>query len=156
MVLLLVVVGAFVLFRDGNRTSPSNPVEPVEWRPAASYARQEADFRLLAPRRLPAGWYATSVRFDRAEGESWHLGILTDEGRYVGLEQTPDSPGTAVEEFVDEEAEQDGEVEIEGQTWQAWYDEEDRALLLEGRDVTTLVVGTVSQDVLEDFVRSLR
>lgn len=155
MLLLLVVVGAFVLFREANRTEPEDPVEPIEWRGAASYARQEADFRLLAPRRLPEGWIATSVRFGRQDGQTWHLGLLTDERSYVGLEQTEDSPSTMVEDFVDEEAERGDDVVVDGVTWEAWSDEEDEALVREGEDVTTLVVGTVSQDELVDFVRSL-
>jgi hypothetical protein len=156
MLLLLLVVGAFVVIRDSVRQEPANPVEPVEWRGAATYARQEAAFDLLAPRRLPPGWYATSVRFERGDDQSWHLGVLTDEGRYVGLEQTTDSPSTMVEEFVDQEAERGDDVVVEGQTWQAWADDKDEALVLEGDDVTTLVVGTVSQEVLADFVRTLR
>jgi hypothetical protein len=156
LVLLVLVVGAFVLVRDSLRTTPDNPVEPVEWRGSASYAREEADFELLAPRRLPPGWYATSVRFERGRDQSWHLGMLTGEGRYVGLEQRDDSPSTMVEEFVGDEAQQGDDVRVAGQTWQAWSDDKDQALVREGRDVTTLVVGTASHEVLADFVRSLR
>lgn len=156
MIALLLVVGAFVLLRDANRNQPANPVEPVDWRRPASYARGEADFPLLAPRRLPEGWYATSVRFERQDGQAWHLGMLTDDQDYVGLEQSADSPTTMVEEFVDEEAVRGDDVVIDGQAWQAWSDDEDEALVREGGRVTTLVVGTTSQQVLVDFVRSLR
>jgi hypothetical protein len=156
MILLLLVVGAFVVFRDVNRTEPADPVRPVEWRGATSYARGEADFRLLAPGRVPEGWVATSVRFERQDGQSWHLGFLTDEQRYVGLEQSEEPPSTMVEQFVDEEAERGEDVIIDGRTWQAWSDERDNALVREGDDVTTLVVGSVPKDVLVDFVRSLR
>ena len=85
----------------------------------------------------------------------WHLGLLTDEGRYVGLEQAPDSPDTMVEQHVDEDAQPGDDVVIEGATWESWSDGEDEALVREGRDVTTLVVGTTSREELEDFVRSL-
>lgn len=156
LVLLVLVIGAFVVLREVTRTAPTSPVEPVEWRSAASYAREEADFGVLAPRRLPPGWYATSVRFERGDDQSWHLGILTDEGRYVGLEQGEDSATTTVEEFVDDEADRGDEVVVDGQMWQAWSDEKDQALVREDDEVTTLVVGTVTQEVLVDFVRSLR
>jgi hypothetical protein len=156
LALLLLVVGAFVVFRDSVREVPDNPVEPVEWRGAATYARQQADFGVAVPRRLPPGWYATSVRFERGDDQSWHLGILTDEGRYVGLEQRGDSETTMVEEFVDEEAERGDEVVIDGRSWQAWSDERDQALVREDDGVTTVVVGTVSQEQLADFVRLLR
>ena len=156
LVLLVLVIGAFVVLREVTRTAPTTSVEPVEWRSAATYARAEADFGVLAPRRLPPGWYATSVRFERGDGPSWHLGMLTGEGRYVGLEQRADSAVTMVEEFVDEEAAPGDEVVIAGQTWQAWSDDEDQALVREDEDVTTVVVGTVTQEVLVDFAESLR
>jgi hypothetical protein len=155
MILLLAVIAAFVVFREANRTEPDDPIEAIEWRGAASYARQEADFALLAPRRLPEGWIATSVRFGRQDEQSWHLGLLTDERSYVGLEQTTDSSSTMVEDFVDEEAERGEDVVVDGATWETWSDEEDEALVREGEDVTTLVVGTVSQDELVEFLGTL-
>ena len=53
-------------------------------------------------------------------------------------------------------AAQGDDVEIDGQTWQSWFDEQDQALVLEQDDVTTLVVGTVDQATVVDFVDSLR
>lgn len=156
LLLLLGVVVGFVVLRDANRVEPSNPVPAVEWRQPTSYARQEAEFQLLAPRRLPEGWRVTSVRFGQGDDQSWHLGLLTGEGRYIGLEQAADSPSTMVEDFVDAEAQQGEDVDIDGESWQAWSDDEDEALVREGPEVTTLVVGTGSQDQLVEFVRLLR
>lgn len=155
MLLLVLVIAGFVLFRDANRTDPADPVEPVQWRPAATYARDEASFEVLAPRRLPPEWIATSVRFERGDREEWHLGVLTDEKRYIGLEQGTDAEQTMVERFVDEEAESVGETEVAGETWQVWRDETDTALVRETSEVTTLVVGTVGQASLEDYVELL-
>ncbi len=157
MVLLLLVMGAFVAFRDLNRTEPEDPIKPVEWQDAASYARQEADFDLVAPRRLPDGWIATSVRFDQAQDDqAWHLGMLTQERRYVGLEQTQDPAVTMVEEFLDPEAERGEDVVIDGRAWQTWSHEDEDALVSEGSDATALVTGTVSQEELARFAGSLR
>jgi hypothetical protein len=156
MILLLVVVGAFALLRDANRTTPESPVEPVEWRSVADYAREQADFRLVAPRRLPPGWVATSVRFEQRDDQAWHLGMLTDEGRYVGLEQARDSVDTMVEQYVDEQAERGDDVVIDGRTWQRWSDDRDEALVRQQGEATTLVVGTAAQEVMVDFVRLLR
>ena len=60
-----------------------------------------------------------------------------------------------VEEYVDAGAAQGDDVEIDGQTWQSWFDEQDQALVLEQDDVTTLVVGTTDRAALEEFVGSL-
>ena len=79
MIVLVLVVGAFVLFRDAIREEPANPVEAVEIERPVEYARSEADFDLLAPDELPDGWIATSVRFTQGEEQAWHLGLLTDD-----------------------------------------------------------------------------
>ncbi len=53
IVLVLVVVG-FVVFRDASRKDPVTRVEPVEYRQPARYAQKQLDFPLLAPQQLPA------------------------------------------------------------------------------------------------------
>lgn len=155
MLLLVLVVGAYVAFREVNRTTPDSPVEPVDWRPAADFAREQADFPVVAPRELPEGWIATSVRYERGDEQAWHLGVLTDEERYIGLEQSQDSVATMVERFVDEEAEADGSTSVDGRSWEVWRDDRDTALVREADGVTTLVVGTVGRERLEDYVELL-
>lgn len=155
MVVLLVVVGAYVAFRAVNRTEPADPVRPVEWERSVDYARDQADFDLLAPDELPTGWIATSVRYTGGRDPHWHLGMLTGQRQYVGLEQEDRSAEDMVADYVDAEAQQGEDVEIGGQTWESWFDAEDQALVLEGEDVTTLVVGTVPQETVVDFVASL-
>ncbi len=170
LLVLVVGVGAFVLLRDANRADPGSPVRAVDYVGPAQFAQEEARFELLTPRTLPDGWSATSVRFDpTAEVQYWHLGLLTAEERYVGLEQAERTPSAMVADFVDEEADKGGEVAIAGASWTTWTDpgrdpeadpstapRGDLALVHEDSGVTTLVVGTVSQDVLTDFVASLR
>jgi hypothetical protein len=156
MVVLVGVVAAFVVFRDLNRNDPADPVKAVDYRSPTRFAREEARFPLLAPRRLPEGWMATSVRFENGRDQTWHLGFLTDERRYVGLEQADESAGTMVEEFVGEDAEQGDDVTLEGATWETWTaPDDDRALVREQAAVTTLVVGSVPQQTLEDFIAAL-
>ena len=76
-----------------------------------------------------------------AEG-SWHLGMLTDRRRYVGLEQSAGPVSSMVERFVDPEATQTGEVTVAGERWQTWSDSgEDHALVRRVEGTTTLVVG---------------
>ena len=157
MVVLVLVVGAFVVFRDVTREDPADPVEAVEFKRAATYARTQADFDLLAPDRLPEGWIATSVRYRGGEEQSWHLGVLTDEKRYVGLEQSGRTVPDMVEDFVDEEASQGEDVSVAGETWESWTDDdEDLALVREADGVTTLVVGRVPLATLEQLIATLR
>ena len=155
MLVLLAVIGAYVVFRAVNRNEPESPVRAVDYQQTLDYARGQADFPLLAPASLPEGWRATSVNFV-PEPVRWHLGVLTDEDRYVGLEQSRSSLDKMVETYVDREAVRGEPVQVEGQTWRTWTDEGgDTALTREDGEVTTLVVGTPDLDVLVDYVESL-
>lgn len=172
MLVLLLGVGTFVVLRDANRLDPAPSVQAVDYVRPAQFAQEEAGFEVLAPPELPEGWSATSVRFDDGDDgdeQSWHLGLLTADQRYIGVEQAERTVAAMVEDFVDVDARQGGEVEVRGETWTAWSDpgrdpgadpstepEGDLALVREDEGVTALVVGTVSQDALSDFVATLR
>ncbi len=156
VVLLLVVVG-FVIFRDINRNDPADPVQALEFSTAASFAREEASFDILAPDELPDGWIATSVEFDRGRREAWHLGTLTDERRYVGLEQSPRPVATMVEEFLGEEIVEGDVITFDGERWRSFTDEDDDlALVRRSGGTTTLVFGRVPQGTLEELLATLR
>ena len=156
MVILVLVVVGFVVFRDLNRNDPPSPVQRVDFLTPAKYARTAADFPLLAPHELPDGWIATSVSFTPGKKQAWHLGCLTGERRYVGLEQSHQAIPAMVEQYVDPDASQGGDVTTAGHTWQSWTDSGgDLALVRRGDDVTTLVVGRVPQATLETFIATL-
>ena len=157
MVVLVLVVLAFVAFRAVNRNDAATEVEAVDYAGPADYARETADFTVRVPEELPEGWKATSVRFDQGRDQSWHLGVLTDEEKYLGLEQADRSVADMVAEFVGEDTEEAGEVDLDGQAWQLYRDREDDdlALVAEDADVITLVVGSVGQDTLTTYTRSL-
>ena len=169
LLVLLLGVGAFVVLRDVNRTDPGSPVQAVDYERPEQFAQEVAPFEVLAPEELPEGWIATSVRFEDRSPTSWHLGLLTDEERYIGIEQAERPLRAMVGDFVDEEAREGATVEVAGATWATWTDPErdpaadpstdpegDLALVREDGGTTTLVVGTVSQDALVSFVESLR
>jgi hypothetical protein len=155
MLVLLALIAAFVLFRDLNRTDPVRPVPDVNYAQTLSYARDQARFAVLAPDPLPAGWRATTVEFV-PDPTRWHLGMLTDDERYVGIEQAMSSPTDMVETYVGEAATRSGTVTIDGTRWRVWSDSGgDTALVRQGGEVTTLVVGRVSREELTDFVAHL-
>ncbi len=169
LLVLLLGIGAFVTLRDAGRVDPGDPVQAVDYERPEQFAQEVALFEVLAPAELPEGWVATSVRFEDRQPQSWHVGLLTDEQAYVGVEQAERSAKAMVADFVDEEARKGDPVEVGGATWATWTDpgrdpaadpstdsEGDLALVREDAAATTLVVGTVSQDELTDFVASLR
>jgi hypothetical protein len=157
---MLVLVGllmAFVLIRGANRDDPPSPVRAVDYHSALEHARASAGFPLLAPPHLPPGWRATSVTFTPEPDAHWHLGLLTDQNRYIGLEQGDDPVRSMLTAYVDPDPAHGTDVTIDGRTWQSWSDSGgDQALVRRQGDTTTLVVGTVSRTVLADYVESLR
>ncbi len=156
LVLVLVVLG-FVGFRALIRSDVQSPVRAVDYAESLEYWQSQARFEILAPSSLPAGWRATSARFVSSRPQSWHLGVLTDSERYIGVEQRRSDVASMVAEFVDPEAVAGPEVEIAGTTWRAFSDAGgDRAVARREGGLTTLVVGTVSQEQLVSYVETLR
>ena len=158
MAVVLAFVGAFSLLTLLNRPEVDSPVRTVDYTAQLSAARQTAPYDVLAPTPRPPGWRATSVY---AEGDSqqfsWHIGFLTGEGQYVGLEQSNADPA----EFLASKAEgstADGRMEIAGSSWQRRIDpvDGDRSLVLVTDDMTVVVTGTVDYSVLAGFAASLR
>lgn len=158
MVVLVAVVVGFVVFRDVNRADPASPVTAVDYGRDADYARQQASFDLVAPTKLPDGWEATTVEYVPGPRDHWHLGMLTAEDRYVGLEQSHDSVRTMVETHVDPEARKGEAVPVDGVPWTTYTDSGgDLALVRRAEGTTTLVVGhDVPAGDLVDFAASLR
>jgi len=158
LIVLVAVVLGFVVFRDINRADPASPVEDVDYARTAELAREEAGFELLSPPSLPEGWRATSVDFTSGPRGSWHLGMLTAEEQYVGLEQSTGAPDSMVETHVDAEARPAGSVTVGGERWRTWSDGGgDLALVRREADTTTLVVGNdVPREQLVAFAASLR
>ena len=141
MIVLIAVVVGFVAFRAVNRNEPENPVRAVDYQQTLEYARGVADFPVVAPASLPEGWRATSVEFIPSPTR-WHLGLLTDEDRYVGLEQSRASLTDLVHKYVDPKAARGKPVQVDGQTWRTWTDEGgDTALTREDGEVWALFHG---------------
>jgi len=158
MLMLLLVVAAYVAFRSAVRESPPSPVHAVRYSAEASYARSQARFRVLAPPSLPSGWRATTVSFERGPREHWHLGLLTDKDRYVGLEQAELPAAAMAHTYVDKQARKGAPVTVAGATWDTWTDGSgDVALVRSSGTATTLVVGhDVPRAEVEAFTASLR
>ncbi|MEV8375415.1 DUF4245 domain-containing protein [Kribbella sp. NPDC056861] len=143
----------------------------VTWRPksekvrAVEYTAQLEDARKAAswirgPEPMPAGWTATSVQF-RAPQQSpitWHLGIVTDQKKYVGLEQSNvTSRGFQADELG--KTADDGTSTVAGVVWQrkTLLDRDnEHALVLIGSGVTTIVTGNAGYQALETFAATLR
>ncbi|MFF0264452.1 DUF4245 domain-containing protein [Kribbella sp. NPDC004536] len=143
----------------------------VTWRPkheqvnAVEYTAQLQDARKTAswvrgPEPMPTGWTATSEEFRAPQQEpmTWHLGVVTNEKKYVGLEQsnvtTPKFQADKLGRTSD-----DGTSAVAGVTWQRkiLLDRKgENALVLVGSGVTTIVTGNAGYPALEAFASVLR
>jgi hypothetical protein len=112
------------------------------------------------PAPMPAGWTATSVEFRTPEQSpiTWHLGIITNDRKYVGVEQS-NVTGAGFQRDELGKTEDDGTSTVAGVVWERkkLLDRKDEnALVLTGSGVTTIVVGDAGYPALETLAATLR
>ena len=147
IVLLLWGVGRFLF-----GVEPDEPTRTIDHVAAIEASREAVDFDLLAPEDLPDGWRATSLRVD---DDAWHLGVVTDDDEYVGLEQVRESVRTAVRQLA-EGSRPAGDVTVDGERWALRTGpRDDTTFVRRAGDTTVLVTGTASRAQLERYISSL-
>jgi hypothetical protein len=162
MIVTVLAVVAFTAFRAVTSDDEPTPVRSVDWATQVKGGRADKKLMVLAPERLPAGWKATSATYTTGVSPTWHLGMLTDKGKYVGVEEARSSVEDLVQEHVDTNAEQGKDVTIAGETWQTWTDPGgdyavSRSLEVGGKTYESwLVVGTAREAVIRDFAGTLK
>jgi hypothetical protein len=161
MVAAMAVLVALVLGFVGIRaliSSPPKDEQTVDYARVVPDVRRAARLAIVAPPSLPEGWRATSVRFTDDPPQHWHLGVLTDQNRYLGLEQGQQSVPAMVSAYVDGAAYRRAPVRVGARTWATYTDSGgDLALVRRVGRTTTLVVGhEVPQATLVRYVASLR
>lgn len=158
MIVTVTVVVAFVAFRAVFRDQPEVTPDPVDYLAAVAHA-QDQGLRPVHPRELPGGWVATSVASTAGDPPSWSLGLLTDEGDFVGVRQEDASVESLLETHVDEDVSDAGTVVTPGSVareWAAYADEGgDHAYAAELGSQTVLVYGSAPAEDVEDFLALL-
>jgi hypothetical protein len=158
MIVLVVLLVAWVGFRSLTEEKPSSAVRTVDYAKVVAPAKKAADFELVAPAALPSGWRATSVSYTDSPPQHWHLGVLTDRDRYIGLEQGGGSERSMVTEYVDKDASRGEPMDVAGRRWTTYTDPGgDLALVRTDGGATTLVVGhDVPRATLASYVAGLK
>ncbi len=160
MVVTVLVVLAFVGFRSLASDNQETPVRAVDHVAVADAARADKQLAVLVPARLPIGWRATSATYRPGQQPTWHLGLLTDGTKYVGVEESRAGTKAMVEEHVDPDAQRGEPVSLGGRQWQTWTDAGgDYALVtrVDGPrgEETVLVVGTAERSEVRDIAAGL-
>ncbi|WP_323378105.1 DUF4245 domain-containing protein [Streptomyces smaragdinus] len=150
LILSMLVTCAFALAvwllfipRDGD----GDPVQVVPYAQEFKQAGRVAPYTVLAPPKgLPDGNRATSVRYtpDPQFGPHWHLGFVTSDEEYVGVEQAAKDTDRFVEKVTHEARKTDAVERIGGADWQRYEGGKYDALVKHDADGVTVVIGTGS------------
>lgn len=161
LIVVVLLVALWVGFRSLTSDKEATPVHTVDWAAWVKAGRADQQLMLFAPAKLPSGWRATSVDYAGGNGASWHLGLLTDSGKYVGIEESRESTEDLVEQYVDEDAVRGEDVTVAGEAWQTWTDAGGDYALVRSVEVggqpyeSVLVVGSAPEAAIEDFTATL-
>jgi hypothetical protein len=164
MLVTVLAVLAFAAFRAVTRDNEPTPVRAVDYVAVARMARADKQLLVVTPEKLPTGWSATSATYTTGAAPAWHLGMLTNDGKYVGVEESQSTVQDLAREHVDVDAQRGKDVTIAGQTWQTWTDTGGdyavtRSLRSGGAGGTgaesLLVVGTAPEQEIRDLAATL-
>jgi hypothetical protein len=158
MIVLVLVVLAFVVFRGAFRDNDEVDVEPVDYLAVVGPA-QEAGVPVVYPPSLPDGWTPTSVSFVPGDRPAWGVGMLSDDGKFVGVRQADEDLDTLLDTYVDPDAVEGETITVDGALvpeWQEWSDAGgDHAYSASIQDYEVIVFGSAPTDDLLTVVRSL-
>ena len=159
--LIVVVTIGLVWVKVGGSDEKPTPVHTVDWAAWVKAGRSDQLLMVFAPPRLPAGWRATSVQYSGGNNARWHVGMLTDTGKYVGIEESRSSTEDLVDQYVDQDAVRGKDVTAAGETWQTWTDAGGDYALVRSVEVggrpyeSVLVGGSAAPSSIRSFVDSL-
>jgi hypothetical protein len=158
LVVTLVVITAFVVFRALNRDDLDVRPEPVDYLGSVKYIRQSGGSGVY-PRTLPSGWVATSASYSPGRNPEWDLGVLTPKDKFVGLHLEDTSVEELVSDYVDKDAIEGDPIQLTSDvatTWRTFTDSGgDYALAAEIADQTLVVFGSADPSEIRDYTASL-
>ena len=158
LIVTLLVIGAFVALRALNRNDLEVKPTAVDYLASVAYA-QDSGYDPVYPASLPEGWVATSVDFTPGDRPAWGIGMLTDDGKFVGLRQADESLDDLLHTYVDKDPAEGDRVEVTGSvasSWRTFSDSGgDHAYAAEVAGDTVLVYGSASTADLREVVDDL-
>lgn len=149
----LVVLSLVIVAWTSWRQSGDERVQTVDPSSTVQLAAARASYPVLAPTGLPDDYLVTSARTDAGKAEegdtvTLEIGYLTPREEYAGF-VVSDNPGAAAVVDVIADGQDEGDVEIGGQTWQRLTTGRDEtAFVREVDGVTVAVTGSASDEEL--------
>lgn len=158
MILSMAVISAVagVVYIFVPHDDKANPIKAVDYRVELVTARRAAPYPVAAPAGLSKDWTPTSVSYQREAGNSWHLGFVDPDGKYVAVEQSTSQAKKYVSE-VSQDARNTGRTQqVAGETWQHWEGPKYDALVRHDKGATTVVTGSASPERLAEMAAALK
>ncbi|SMF11722.1 Protein of unknown function [Streptomyces sp. Amel2xC10] len=153
----LIIIAAWVIYLFVPHDDRAPDIQRVDYRVELLTARRAASYPVAAPEGLPETWKATSVRFDGADSDAWHLGFHAPDGEYVTIEQSTQKRARFIDEASQGSTATKATDEIDGRTWTRYTGGRYDALVLEDTDgSTTVVAGTASFERLLEMAKALK
>ncbi len=134
---------------------------PVDYL-AAVDAAQENGIAVFYPDEIPDGWIVTSVAVPLAPGQPWGLGMLTEDGRFVGIRQESQSAEELAQDRLGEGAQITAQAGVDTAELTGWRTvlpgadhEDDRGLITVIDGESVLVYGSADAAELARVATSL-
>ncbi|MFJ9628523.1 DUF4245 domain-containing protein [Streptomyces sp. NPDC101175] len=152
----LIVIAAAIVYVFIPHSDHAPDLKRVDYRVELLTARRAAPYPVVAPQGLPKTWKATSVRYDGAAFDTWHLGFSAPDGQYVQIEQSTQKPADFVDTASQGASATKTTQTIDGRTWTRYTGGRYDALVLADKGSTTVVAGTGSFTQLTEMAQALR
>jgi hypothetical protein len=159
LVVCFAIIGGFLLLLPRPNV---NAVKVVSYSEAVVQATRVAPYTILAPEHLSEQWRATSVRLEVSDNPKvvhLHIGFVTPNNAYVGLEET-NGPALDFVRVYTNGATPVAFVQVAGRSWQQQErvlgGKDQKSLVMYGTDSTVVLSGTAGWPELEELAASLQ
>ena len=153
----LIMIAAWVIYLFIPHDDRAPDVKRVDYRVELLTARRAASYPVAAPEGLPDTWKATSVRFQGADFDAWHLGFHAPDGEYVTIEQSTQKRAQFIDQASQGSTATKVTEQIGGRTWTRYTGGRYDALVLQDTGgSTTVVAGTGSFEQLSTMAGALK
>ncbi|MCX4674576.1 DUF4245 domain-containing protein [Streptomyces sp. NBC_01433] len=154
--MMVITAAAGVIYVFIPHDDKADPIKAVDFRVELVTARRAAPYPVAAPEGLAKGWKPTSVSYTSKAGDSWHLGFLDPDSRYVAVEQSTNPAKKYIPE-VSRDARNTGRTEdVAGRAWEHWEGPKYDALVLREKGSTTVVTGSAPKGRLVEMAAALK
>ena len=161
---LMILIAAAVLLLTPARglvfPDKANKMQPVDYSSELTGWRELTGTSALAPSGLPKSWRANAASLDHTDpqaGISMHIGFVTADNKYAGLDESTMSPQAELAAVLGDSGQKvTGTLTIGGVTWQTrTSDRGERAFTRAAGKILVIVTGNATNAELQALCADL-